>query len=368
MTGKTYISGGLYAGLLTIYLHVAQLLFLPSALMRYAGQEAWIAVVLNGLYAAALGLVAAWSAERYRGQGPVQAARTALGRWGAVPFALLYCGFFTWLLSLVLRNVRDFVEIVLLQGTPGLVIVVMLGAITLYAVWSGLESVARLNVMVVLGVIAASIALIVLPFKEYSILHLEPFLFHGMGSVVQASSQALAWSGEVVLVLTLVPHLQPGENVSRWTLIGVGGATAVLTNVLLLESFTFGPILPTRLIFPTFELFRIINLAHIVERVELVLVVLWITGMVMKTSLCLYAASEAVSEAVGLKSHRWAGVILTIVAVALTEIWQGALNLISWVSSQQFRVLHSGIEWAILAFGLVIGLLQPRPERGAGCD
>lgn len=368
MTGRTYISGGLYAGLLAIYLNVAQLLFLPSSLMQYAGQESWIAVLMNGLYATALGLVAAWSAQQYRGKGPVQAARTALGRWGALPFALLYGGFFTWLLSLVLRNVRDFVEIVLLQGTPGLVIAVMLGLITLYAVWGGLEPIARLNVLVVLASIVANIALIVLPFKEYSILHLEPFLLHGMGSTFQAAGQALAWSGEVVLVLTLVPHLQPGEKVGRWTLVGVGGATAILANIVLLESFTFGPVLPARLIFPTYELFRVINLAHIVERVELLLVVVWITGMVIKTSLCLYAASEAGAQALGLKSHRWSAVVLGVVAVGLTEIWQGALGLISWVGGQQFHVLHLGLEWAILAFGLVIGLLQPRAERRDPCD
>jgi spore germination protein KB len=356
------ISAGLYACLLVTFLHVAQVLYLPAAMIQKAGQEAWLAVPLSLAYSLALGWLGSWVCLRHPGLNVAQIARAVLGRWVGGLVSLIYAAYFTWLFSLVLRDILDFTVLVLLPGTPGRVIASLMAGVGLYAVWHGLEPIVRVGFQVAVALVIGVLIIPLLVARQFSPLQLEPFLYHGVGGVLAAALYATPWAGDALVVMSLVPHLKHLKTAYRWTLIGVAGAAAMLTTLLIVTVLVLGPDLPARLVFPIYDLVRMIAVGNVVERIEVLLVITWMSGMWLKQAVALYAASDAFTHTFGLKSLRGPAVGLAIAAVLLTGVWRGPLDLISFGLSPLhyifFLPVQIGIPVVLLAASLISGALR----------
>jgi spore germination protein KB len=330
---KVRISGGLFACICAIYLSIAQFMFLPGPLSQAAGQEAWLAVVGAGVLGLLHGLFAAAVALRHPRLGPAQVARQGLGKWVGGGFGLVYAAYFTFILGLSLRDLLDFVQMLLLPGTPGMVIVVLFAATCLYGVWQGLEPLARVAFQTLITLVLLGLVMPLLVSREYGIKQIEPFLYRGLPGLVEATLKATSWFVESVAVMSLVPHLRQPRQAYRWLAIGMGTGVLWMAGLVAQTVLIFGSNLPERFVFPIYYMTQLISLARIVERIEIIMVIVWLAGMFIKASLYLYIAAETAGHVFGLKSHRWPAVGLTVVGVALSQIWVSVLDLIAWNSS-----------------------------------
>ncbi len=357
------ISGGLYACLLATYMHAAQLLFLPATLVGIARQEAWLSVLLDAVVTTLVGIFIGWICLQFGRRSAAQAARSAMGKAVGGLGGLIYTTYALWVSSLVLRDVQEFTTIVLLPGTPGLVVAGAMGAVALYAVWSGLEPLARIAFPTLIGTIMTMLILPVLLYPEYGLLHIDPFLSRGIGPVLEASLVSAPWFGEIILVFTLVPYLsRPGE-VYRWTAIGTIGAALVVTEILVLTLLVFGPVLPSRMMFASYTLLQQISLAEIIERIELTFVVIWLATMFVKVGFYLYAAAEATTDSLGLRSHRVPAAVLAVMAVALAQIWPGVIPLVTSAGSPIYILVHNLWEGGIILIFLIAALVLRARSR-----
>lgn len=369
MKQRATISGGLLASILYVFMYAAQVLYLPSALAAENGQSAWVAALLGGLIGMTAPLLGAWVSMRHPGLGPAQIARTVAGKWAGILIGFVYAGFFTWLLSLVLRNIMDFSMIVLLPGTPGRVVATVLVLTGLYAVWQGLEPVARVAFQVVVAVTVGALSIPLLSYREFSILQMEPFLIHGVGSALHSGILASSWFAEGFVVICLAGHLRHPSKAFAWTLLGAIGAILHLAWLVALTVLVFGPDLPGRMIFPVYSMVQMVTAANILERIEIVLVIIWMSAMFVKVCVCLFAAAEAAQQSLGLKTHRGPAVCCTLAAVLLLRVWEGPLDLIEYGASELHQWVHGGIAWGVpmllLVLSLVRGLVQRGGSRGA---
>lgn len=358
------ISGGLLACILSIFMHTAQVLFIPAAHAEAAGQEAWLSILVSAAVGFTAVLLGVWVCSRHPGMGPAQIARALMGKWLGGLVGLIYAAFFLWLLSLVLRDILDFALVVLLPGTPGRVVVSTLALAGLYAAWHGLEPIARVSFQVVVAITVAVFSIPFLVFREFGVLHMEPFLYHGLGPVLQSGLGYSAWFAEGIVVMTLIGHLRRPKQALPWTLVGAAGAAFILAWETAITMLVFGPDLPGRLVFPVYSLVQMVTAANILERIEVVLVIIWMSGMFIKVSLCLYAAAEATQYSLGLKTHRWAALCFAVVAVFLSQIWKGPLELVEWGASALHQVVHGSFEWGFPLLLLVFSLMRGTVKRG----
>lgn len=358
------ISGGLFACLMIAFMHSATLLFVPAVMTEHAGADAWMAVLPGGVFGGLVASLAAWVSLRHPGKSPVQIAQLLLGKWLGGLVGLVYLGFFTWLFSLVLRNVLDFAVIVLLPGTPGRVIVALMAAITLYGVWKGLEPAARVAFQTLAAISGSLVVMPLLLWREFSQLHISLPFEHGVMPVFLAAMHTLSWFGEAFVVMTLVPHLKHPRHAYKWIWISTGVATLFLTQLVALCILVFGPVLPSRFLFPTYELIKMVSLARFFERVEMFLILVWLSGMFVKLSVCLYAASEAAKHVFGVRSHRWPGLILAIVGGALTHVWSRTVDEVAWGSSLLLLVQHVPIEVGVPGLLLLASLVRAGLRKG----
>lgn len=366
---RIQISGGLYACLLFCQLVTTAVILLPAPLVNMAGQEAWLPVITGALLGLAPTMLGIHVCVRHPGLGPGQIARVVLGKWLGSLVSFLYAAFALFIFSMVMRDLYDFLSGVLLNRTPGLVMVAGMGAVVLYGIWAGLEPLARVAFQVVVALTAGVILLEVLCIREYSLLQREPFLYRGLGAILQGTPLPGSWLAEGVFSMSLVPHLKQPRQAYRWTLVAFAGAVLVLASIILNTVLVLGPDLPSRLVYPTFTLSELVNLGSAVERLEVLLVIIWTSGIFTMLGIYLLAAATATSHALGLKHHRVPAAVFAVVGVWLVRVWHSPLDLMEYGVSDLRLVIHFsllfGIPLLLLAGSLVHGARQRRQSASA---
>lgn len=292
-----------------------------------------------------------------------QTARYLMGKWLGGAVGLLYAAFFVWTYVLALRQIVDFTQIMLLPGTPNWVIAALMAVVVLYAVWEGIEVSARVAFQVLVAIAVAVLILPVLLYPEIRAIQIEPFLWRGMPAVGDAAWLVAPWFGESLIALTLVQYLKNRRAAYRWLLIGLVMATFLLTVLVALGTLVFGPDLPGRFIYPLYMVVQEISVARFIERIEVVLITVWLSGMFIKLSLCQYASAEAVSHVFGLNTHRSPAVVLAVVSVLIQEMFTGTLDAFHLTTSPAFVVTMITIEIAIPLILLVASLLRRASQR-----
>ncbi|WP_374712574.1 GerAB/ArcD/ProY family transporter [Symbiobacterium terraclitae] len=353
------ISGGLYASILLIMGAVMQVMLLSAPLLDVAGQEGWLSALLGGVYWLIITLSVVWIASRFPGRDPL----AALSPWASVPIRLLFALLQLLHYAIALRNIGDFVEVLLLPGTPGILISAIIVAVTLYAVLAGLEPLARIAFI---NTIAPLLSVVLLPLGlawEFSILQVDPFLWHGIGGVLRGSLYALPWASDALVVLSLLRHLNPKVSPYRWTLVGVGGAALLLAANMAMITFVFGSVLPARQLYPAFELMAIINVTEGIERLQAAVIVPWIASSMVKTALNLYAAVEEGGLALGLRNNPRFVVGVALVGLAISRLTKGRLEEISLLRGGGWIWLNVGLQWAILLLLAAAALVALRRRR-----
>ncbi|OTA42316.1 MAG: hypothetical protein A6D92_00135 [Symbiobacterium thermophilum] len=362
---KIWISGGLYASVLVVTQFIMQYVMLPRVLLESAGQEAWITVLILGVYALVVALAVVWIACRFPDRDPLKAIRCTLGSWATYPIVLLYCAFNVLIYAMSLSDVQTFTKILLLPDTPAWVLAVMIALFTIYTVLQGVEPIARTAYGVLVPLV---LVILVLPFgvgKEIRLLQIDPFLWKGFSGVLRGAWLALPGAGQSLIVLSLMRHLSLRVNPYKWTLIGVGSAHLALAIMVLLISLVFGSILPSRLLYPGHELFAIVALTESIERIQAGIMVLWLCGSLINIALHLYVAVEEGSLALGIQRRGWITLILGAAGVFLAQWAGGALYRRSIAREAWWIGMHIAGQLAVLAL-LGLATLLIRMRQGAG--
>ncbi|MDB4897423.1 MAG: gerKB2 [Firmicutes bacterium] len=363
MSRHIQMSGGLFACMMCIFSYTAAILLLPSALFKLAGQSAWVAVVLGAAAGGLIGLFAVYVALRNPRMSAAQSARYLMGKWLGGAVGLLYAGFFIWIYALSLRQIVDFVQIMLLPGTPNWVIAALMAIVVLYGVWEGIEVTARVAFQALVAITVAVLALPMLVYPEIRATQVEPFLWRGMPAVYDATWLVVPWFGESMIALTFVQYLKNRRLAYRWFLVGLGMATFLLTLLVALGTLVFGPDLPGRFVFPVYMVIQQISVARFIERIEVVLIMVWLSGMFIKLSMCQYASAEAISHAFGLGTHRWPAVVMAVVGVLITEMFKGTLDAFHLTTSPVYVLTTIAIEVGIPLVLLIASLLRSASQR-----
>lgn len=339
LSRRIQISGGLLASLLFAFTLVSPMLYLPSALVKITGQSAWLAIILGNLGASLPGLLAIALSRRLPGLMPAQIARRVAGRWVGGLWGLLYGLFFIWTYGLTLRDMIDFGQVVLLPETPGYVVAGSIALTVLYVTWEGVEPIARISFAMMAVKVLALGGMPLTLVKEINLLQVEPFLDHGLGSLLRASGYVTPWFAECLIVASLAPNLRPGDRPYRWFLVGAGGSTLLLALMVLIMSLVFGPDLPSRLTYPTYSLIQLVTLGRTIGRIEVILAAVWISAIFLKLSLCLYATATAWSQALGTDTYfRKMLVLASVIGFLVPFIWSGPLSMIFFSRTRLYTV------------------------------
>ncbi|MGB9867569.1 MAG: GerAB/ArcD/ProY family transporter [Bacillota bacterium] len=324
---------------------------LPQGAAKHAGRDAWLTPIIASFPAAITVRVVAALAHRYPGRTLAQYSRNILGKYLGSAVGLLVSLFITHVSSVVLREIGEFLVSQIMLDTPLVVFVICVALAAAYAAWHGLEVLARVNQIVLPVGVFSGLCFLCLLLPKVDFESFLPFLEEGIGRPLRGTLLPTSFRVQLGVLFALAPQVSPQES-----LLKAGGAAniflaAILTLTVAAVVGVLGEQGAANATFATFMSSELIRYGEFVERLDALIMVLWISLSTLKTAVLLYSSSVMAAHSLGLRSFR-----PLVWPLALCSVILGLYQFKDFVSLANFMELVAFPE-AVTIFLLVPAIL-----------
>ncbi|MFC5647870.1 endospore germination permease [Paenibacillus solisilvae] len=327
------------------------ILIVPSALASVAKQDGWIAAIVGIVLGILPLLIYIALGTRFPNQSLMEYCERILGKWAGKFVGLLFFSFFFLLAALVLRNVGDFITTIIMPETPIQVVHLVFLIVIMMGISLGLEVIGRASEIFLPWVIFLIFILITFLIPQIDFDRIQPVFEAKMTSILHGSLSVLSIPYlEMVVFLMLYPYIRQNKKVGKALIKGGllgGGIIVILTLCCIL---VLGWDFTSRHTFPSYTLAKKIHVGEFLQRIEVLVAIIWFLTIFFKLAVCFYASVLGLAQIFNLSSYRPiivpCGMILAV------------LSIIVYPNIVYFRIFASEI-WPFyaLTFGLFIPLL-----------
>ncbi len=261
------------------------MLVIPSIAISEAGQDAWMSIV--AAWACGMGFILMYSRIVRDNPGVpfLEFVEQRLGRAVALIVGLVLAQYYLSTLSVIIRELIDFLSDSVLIRTPLLVIGGVAVAVAIYSAIHGLEVVARTGVIVfgVSGILF--FAHIVLLVDHLHLKYLSPIGEASINHIVSGSFPAVGWFSESSVLLLMAPYVSRQAAIRTIGLWGMSLSALFLLAAVVVAILVFGPSLPGIMAYPTSAAAETIDY-DFVERMDVLFIFSWIATVYLK--ICMF--------------------------------------------------------------------------------
>ncbi|WP_147532758.1 GerAB/ArcD/ProY family transporter [Bacillus marasmi] len=280
-----------YIALIVNFLISGILNTLPQIIAQVGEQNTWMAPILVFPIISFLLIFVMGNSDRVRKlQKSFQGSdKTILQK----SFIVLMGLFLVFVYVKDFRAILDFITTVLLPNTPRDAIMIILSLALIYMAVSGLEVISRVTVIQI--IIFGGIILL-LPFmllNEIKLENLEPIGGPGFGtSMLKSTFLMFSWIGEAIIALILLLDVKSPEKIKRGTVLGIGIGTLLFVILTFLDITVLGVNLVKETTYPNLALIQQINITDFLDRLDLVIVTVWLPTFIARLAITLYGINK----------------------------------------------------------------------------
>lgn len=311
---------------------------LGSTLILGAGGEAkqdvWIALLVAMLMAVPVLSVYARLLSIFPGKGLYEILDNVFGKVLGKIVALPFIWFAFHLGSLVIRNFTEFIRIVSIPETPQYIIAIFMTLLCIWAVRAGIEVIGRWTsiILPVLIIVILAVTLLFAPlidFKNY-----KPVLYDGLKPVLSSAFSVFTFPfAETVIFTMILNNLKKNcssYKVYYWSLL-IGGLIILLVSVRTLLALGVANV--SILNFPSYASVRLINIGDFLQRVEVLVTMVFLFGGFVKVNMCLYAVSSGIAKLLNISNYRQIVAPTGLLMMTLSIIiYRNTMEMFEWAS------------------------------------
>ncbi|MGZ4112249.1 MAG: GerAB/ArcD/ProY family transporter [Tumebacillaceae bacterium] len=333
MLEKGHISAVQYGMVMTLIVIGTTILFAPGLSIELGGRDAWLSPLVAGLEGLIIVLTMLSLSNRFPGQTPIEYTQALLGKWvgsllGFYILTILFRQF-----AFMLREFTDFTTTVTLTRTPPDIILLLMLVIIFYGVCQGLEVLARVTqVVVIIELTQLLVSVITLASKDIELEHLTPLLEQGPMPLLRSSIFIMNWFGELMIVGFLLPYIRIRKAITKVSLYSVGSVTLLLCISNLFTLGVFGDVVASRLQYGLYEVARYISVANFLERLDPIVMGVWIMLIYCKLAIFCYVTSLGVAQLFRLRDYRpVVGIVCLVGAVMSQHMFRHQADMTSFM-------------------------------------
>lgn len=262
-------------------------LIILTVVMAHSKQDGWIAAIIGS----ALGLIGIVSlvklSQRFPGLTLIEILFQHFSIFGKI-FGFIYLFYFYIMACLATRLYAEAYRRIMME-TPIWAFITVILLLSIYIVYKGLETLGRLNQVMLPVLILFALAVVLLTMnekKDYT--NLLPFFGNGLYPVSLGSLAVMGWFGEFAIMGMVLPYVQHPKK-----LLKTGIYSALFTLIFFLGPITgpialFGPEEAAKMVFPTFSEVRYIQAGDVINRFDAIAILFWTVGLMIRISLFFY--------------------------------------------------------------------------------
>lgn len=293
------------------------ILAIQRELVKIANQDAWISMLLGSMIAVLLSMFVTYNlAKLYPKNDFPRISLLVLGKLaGRVVLAFyLVIGLATGGFSL--RIFVHTLKIFLLDRTPVTALVILIAVGIISVVKRGLNAIIGSIDFMFPTFLIPLIMLIVLPVARVDIGNLKPVLFENTMNVLKGTIPSFSVFIGCGIVNYLHPYVSDIKGIFRWLVIGMLVSTVLYVSVTAMTIMLFGSEEIKILMYPTLILSKSIEFpVTVFERLETLIVIIWIPGFFAWLILYTYAMVRNTCEIFSLKPKHYKKVVYILLFI-----------------------------------------------------
>lgn len=279
------------------------ILVMPSALVQGAREAGWIA----GLVVTVFNLVHVWLyiaiMRLYPGQSVLQIFGTVFGKWAGKLIQVIYLSFILLLCGTLVGNIGFFMSGEMMPETPVEALNILFVAVVCFAVYSGIQVFARLSELIFPLILVFFVALFLLLMPQMNIHYIQPVLEDGPMPVLMSGFQAMMLQ-ETVIVTVLFPLVQNRSKANKALIYGTVLGGVILFMTVLLCLLVAGVEQTSNFTYPAYAVAKMINIGNFLQRIEGMLITIWVLTIFIKCSICFYAILDTTGKLFNMHNPR----------------------------------------------------------------
>ncbi|KIL40979.1 hypothetical protein SD70_10180 [Gordoniibacillus kamchatkensis] len=319
----------------------------PTGIVKYATTDAWLSILLGTLIGICTAIVSSGIALMHPGLSFFQIMDKHLGRVCSKTVGVLFTAYFVVTSIDVLRQFTDFMMQSVLRKTPSVVLGGIAVLLALYAVYQGIEVIARVNSIVTVGGILVFAISTPVYFYEMKIGNLLPIFVSPIGRILMGAYLSSSWFTEVFVIVLLATFLNNPGRTRAVALIGVSATGLSLIWIVTGSIAIFGVGIIPLFDYPTFNVFRIIDVARFLERIDAFYIAIWVGMTIMKMSILVFFSHYCLCQTFGITEPK--------TFLAPFGLLTLTLSIVSWSSKVEYKqfLMNS------IGFYLLLSLVVP---------
>jgi spore germination protein (amino acid permease) len=266
-----------------------------------AKQDAWISVVLAGIFTHLVVMVMIKTLQLYGPADIYGIHDEVYGKWIGKFVNSLYIIYCLWVFMTILMNYIEVMQTWVFQTVPTWLFSASILLLVIYGVTGGIRViVGACFFSVILSV--WMLGLIGYPFRFLDYSHLLPVMESNITSILKGTYKMTLTIIGFEILYVIYPFLKEKGKVTKFAHLGIAGTNVLYLLLMLLTIVYFSPGQLENTIWATLSLFKVIKLPFI-ERTEYVAVSFWLLIILPNLMLYLWAAHQGVKRTFKLKSN-----------------------------------------------------------------
>ncbi|WP_309411896.1 spore germination protein [Bacillus cereus] len=284
--------------IITNFILGSGILSLPrTSVEKVKTPDVWISVILSGLLAMLAGYIIIRLSQNFPKQTFYQYNQKIVGKWMGSILSLCLIGYFLAEAGFQINYLARVTNFFLIGGTPIWAIIMPFMWISLYAIMSGINSIARLFEIIFPITIFIFLLVLFMSIGIFELDNLRPVLGLGFLPVLHGlKTTTLAFTGPEIMLIIFVFMEHPNQaSKAMFAGILVPLIIYVITVVMVIGAFSIDGVV-TRT-WPTMDLMRSFEISGLLfERFESLFLVIWIMKIFTTYTICYYAAALGLAQ------------------------------------------------------------------------
>ncbi|MBE6066535.1 MAG: hypothetical protein E7211_02385 [Clostridium lundense] len=320
------------------------ILTLSRGVAKYAHQDAWISVIIGGIYPIIVVIMASFIDKKMNHNNFWQINKELYGKYLSYIIILIFIAVFSFSQLSIISGYVNVIDVILVPYLPKYVSIITIMLLTLYTAISGLNIVARLcEIVFYLSVILIVITLLLI-FKG-NVINIMPF-FSSFKSILAAIPDSLYSYAGIELSYVVISFITNKKNTKKSGVYGVLTVIVSYTINVFVTIWCIGWEMTAKYSDPSLFVASSVEIP-LIENARTIIMIIW-SLVIFRILACeLFASSFCLYKATNI-SYKKSCVIITALLIPLSFFLLPERNRIKIVSKVTPYLVIVGLAWGII--------------------
>lgn len=266
--------------------------------------DAWISVIVSLFMFIPMLLIFSRLLALYKGKDLFDILIIIFGNVAGKIISIIYIWYAFHLGALVLRNFGEFINTIAMPETPMFVPLLCMGLVCIFAVRLGIEVLGRTTTYFLPIVFFILAVVLILSLSDVHFSYLKPILGKGLTPVLKGGFSIFSFPfAETVLFIGVFSALKTKKSHVKVYLWGVFISASVIILITIRNICVLGN-MKGSFYFPSYQAVSQISIGDFIQRIEVTVSIVFVIGVLIKSSICLLVACKGIGKILNLYDYR----------------------------------------------------------------